>query len=159
MAIATSKFRTRLFAGIALFTTNGMVIAADATAVDISAASIKKLQAAIDEAKSSAPNVQVISIHAKQSDGKTTKIASTKAAGIGSPSDPEDIEAIANNKVVVIEDKDLVDVTVPMSIGGGKPLAVAGIKIVPSSGTSTAAVQKQAEEIAKKLQSVLVASP
>lgn len=158
MGNATSMLRTSLFAGMVLLTANELAFAADAAGVDTSAAAIKKLQSAIDEAKNSTPNVQVISVHAKQADGKTTKIASTKAAGIGSPSDPEDIEAIANNKVVVIEDKDLVDVTVPMSVGG-RPMAVAGIKIVPSGGASTAAIQKQAEEIAKKIQTVLVAAP
>ncbi|WAM22704.1 MAG: HAMP domain-containing protein (plasmid) [Candidatus Methanoperedens sp.] len=93
-------------------------------------------QGLIDRAIESDMGIEEFSIHAKAPDGKSQsgywRLASNDRAIVETQSDPEDLQAIIENKYNVIQTMEngvrIIDVTYPLHDGSGKPIATAGIK-------------------------------
>jgi two-component sensor histidine kinase len=95
-------------------------------------------QVEIDDIVKKLPHISRFSIHAAAPRGKSPSgywhLASSAPERIGRPSDPEDIEAINNDKHVVLFEADAernrhIDVTYPIHNLEGKAIAAAGITI------------------------------
>ncbi len=124
--------------------------------VDTSKPQVEKIQHFIDQLMQENKNIAEINIHATGNDGDTKVIASTTSSRIGSQSDPEDIDAIIDNKVVLITEGDVLDVTIPMTNKKGLPAAVAGIRLHMKNGLNKSGAKAKALDIAKKINAILV---
>lgn len=127
--------------------------AAELGVMDLSKEKVGEVQQLIQKEKERA-GVDEISVYATDKDGNTTRIASTNPGIVGKPADPEDIDAIIDDKVVVITEGKILDATVPLHNAKGEPAAVAGIKLEIGSRDKDA-VRKEAEETAKKIGAIL----
>jgi len=89
-------------------------------------------------------------------DGNTTKIASTTPGEAGLSAEPEDIDAIMDNKIVAITEGDSLDVTVPMANKKGIPAALTGSNISLKNGMTKEKATAKVKELAKKIERILV---
>jgi len=110
----------------------------------------------IDKVQKEDASVEEITILATNEDGDTTKIASTTASEVGKPCDPEDIDAIIDNKVVSIVEGDSIDVTVPIPNAAGLPAAIAGVTISMKNGMDKTKAEAKAVEIGAKVDKILI---
>lgn len=124
--------------------------------VDTSKPQVEKIQNFIEKLMQEDKSIDEISIHATGLDGNTKRIACTTTSKIGTRSDPEDIDAIIENKVILISLGDILDVTVPMTNEEGIPAAVAGIHLYLKDGLDNEGAKKHALDIAKKISKVLM---
>jgi len=109
-------------------------------------------QAAVDRVASRHDDLVRLTLHAVPADGKEcTQVASTMAKRRGKPSDPEDLQAMKDGKVTVLDEKGNVDVTVPILMKSGKPTAVAGVTLKSGEGADRDALVKKAKAIAEEL--------
>lgn len=91
----------------------------------------KRMQGVVDRnLKYQGEFIKEIRVHAPDKTSKNGYRAIAGNAEVGVESDPEDIEAIKNDKVVILRDKadgeDVIDVTIPLHVEG-KSVATAGI--------------------------------
>lgn len=133
----------------------GAAYAADMGTIDLSKEKVAEIQQFIEGEKKSAA-FNEIAVYATDKDGNTTRIASTDKSAVGKPADPEDIDAIINDKVVSIPEGKTLDVTVPLHNDKGLPAAVAGIKLATTDSLDKNAAQKKAEEVAKKIGAIMI---
>ena len=124
--------------------------------LDTSKPHVEKIQHFLDQLIQEDKDIAGINIHATGNDGDTTVIASTTSSKIGTPSDPEDIDAIIENKIILISEGDILDVTVPMANKKGLPAAVAGIRFFLKNGLNKAGAKAKAIDLAKKIDAILV---
>lgn len=123
--------------------------------LDTSAPQIERIQTFIEKLMKEDQSIKEINVHATGSDGDTKLIASTTPGKAGKTSDPEDIDAIIENKIVVITEGDVLDITVPMANEKGMPSAVAGIRIL-SAGKNSESVKSKAADLAKQIDAILI---
>jgi len=152
----SSVFSKLALVFIAMFFLAVTVQADEMGTVDTSKAHVAKIQKFIENLKSEDSTIEEINVHATGNDGETMRIASTTPGRAGTPSDPEDIDAIIENKVIVIPEGGSLDVTVPMANKAGMPAAVAGITIALKDGLDKAGATSKAVELAKKIDMILV---
>lgn len=145
-------------AGLMLWMAGSAAFAAEMGTVDTSKESIAKIQNFVDNLKKSTPVIEEIAVYATLADGNTMRIVSTTPNMAGKPADPEDIDAIIENQVIVIEESGVVDVTVPMANAKGQPAAVAGIKIALKDGMTKDSAKEKAVTVAKEIDEMLVSS-
>jgi hypothetical protein len=106
----------------------------------------------VDDVAGRYPDVVRLTLHAVPANGtQCLQLASTVPARRGLPSDPEDLTALSSGKIVVLEEPEAVDVTVPILADGGSPTAVAGVTLRARTGSDRAALQKRAQAIADDL--------
>jgi len=89
-------------------------------------------------------------------DGNTMKIASTTPGEAGLEAEPEDIDAIMDNKVVAITEGDSLDVTVPIANKEGISAALTGSNISLKNGMTKEMAQTKVKEMAKKIERILL---
>jgi len=71
-------------------------------------------------------------------------VASTLAAKLGKPSDPEDIQAMATGQEVVLDEAGAIDVTIPIRPVGGKHTAAVGVTLDGAMGRAAAVAKARA---------------
>lgn len=111
-------------------------------------------QAVVVQVAKANPAVTRLTVHCKQADGSAIACASTSADKKGKASDKEDVDAMANGTAVVLEEKNGLDVTVPMMKKDGKFAAACGVTFA-DKGMDRAAAVAQAEAIAKAIEAGL----
>jgi hypothetical protein len=139
--------------GVAWISNAATAFAAELGVMDLSKEKVAEVQQFIQKEKERG-GVDEISVYATDKEGNTTRIASTNLSIVGKPADPEDIDAIIDDKVVTISEGKILDVTVPIHNAKGEPAAVAGVKL-EIGGRDKEAVGKEAEEVAKKIGVIL----
>jgi hypothetical protein len=82
-----------------------------------------------------------------------TQLASTLPERRGTPSDPEDLQALRTGKEIVLDEPGAMDVTVPILVQDGAPTAVAGVTLRTDGGASRDVVVSRARRIAEELES------
>lgn len=144
--------------GLLLWFGMGLAFAAqEMGTVNTSKESVAKIQAYIESMKNKTPSIEEIAIYATLADGNTMRIACTELNKVGHPADPEDIDAIIENKVVIIEEGEVLDVTIPMVNTEGLPAAVAGIKVALGKNMTKDSAKEQALAMAKEIDVMLTA--
>jgi len=123
--------------------------------INVSKAKTAEVAKAIVALKGADSAIKEITVLVTGMDGNTMKIASTTAGEAGKDADPEDIDAILDNKVVAIVDGGSVDVTVPIANKDGLPAAIAGTTVSLENGLTKDKAQAKAEGIAKKIGAIL----
>jgi len=123
--------------------------------LDVSKARVAEVAKYIETLKSSDADIKEITVLVTGMDGNTTKIASTTPGEAGKDADPEDIDAILENKVVPLVDGGSVDVTVPISNKEGLPAAIAGVTVSLENGLNLEQAQAKAVALAKKIGALL----
>jgi hypothetical protein len=83
--------------------------------------------------------------------GGATACASTAAARIGKPSDPEDLRAMQSGETVVLDEPGALDVTIPIRAEGGKFRTACGVTLETGRMTREELVAK-ATTIAKAVE-------
>jgi hypothetical protein len=124
--------------------------------MNLSKAKIAKVATYIAKTQKSEKSVEEITILATDKDGNVSKIASTTASEVGKAADPEDIDAIIDNKVVSIVEGDSIDVTVPIANAGGMPAAIAGVTLSLKDGMSKKDAEAKAVAIGQKVDAILI---
>ena len=98
------------------------------------------------------PEVSRLSVHTTPPGGKgPVAVASTAAEKLGTPSDVEDVNAMAKGTTVVLETAGEVDVTVPICMKDNKYTAAAGVTFKTKKGAD----KKQLEELATAIAKVV----
>jgi len=95
---------------------------------------INQIQEMFDTVSKKLPHIKRITLHAKNDEtNKYTHIASSVTDIIGTPSHPEDIEAIQNNKSTILyestKNENFIDITHPIIDKDGVPIAALGVAI------------------------------
>lgn len=111
-----------------------------------------KIQAYLLEVAKATTDIYEISLHAMLDSGDTVRIACTNLEKLGSPSDPEDVEAIIANQVIFIHEGEVFDVTVPLLNKQGLSIAVSGIKVEHKGKISQLEARQVAIRLAKKIE-------
>jgi hypothetical protein len=116
-------------------------------------------QKALDGVAAQHANVKRLTLHAVPA-GKTEcmQIASTMAARRGKPSDPEDLKAMKTGELIVLDEPEAVDVTVPILMTDGKPTAIAGVTVAMKEGDDRDALVKEAQAVAAELEKAVQAA-
>jgi hypothetical protein len=113
-------------------------------------------QSAVEATAKMHPDVVRLTVHmVPAAGGASTAIASTAADKVGKPSDKEDLEAMASGKPVVMDEKDAVDVTVPVMQKDGKWTAAIGVTLKAAAGADKEALKKKATEIATAVEKAI----
>lgn len=128
--------------------------ACQSTKMDGCCASCTKAQAVVDSVASQNADCTRLTVHCLQADGGAKCCASTAAARVGKPSDPEDLQALNDGKVVVLDEAGAIDVTVPMLAKDGKHQVACGVTLRAAGMTRDQAVAK-AHTIAKAVETGL----
>ncbi|MBL9079655.1 MAG: hypothetical protein JNL08_19280 [Planctomycetes bacterium] len=89
-----------------------------------------KAQAAVTGVAQSNPDCVRLTLHCGMGEGMHC-CASTDTARIGTPSHPEDLQAVQTGEIVVLEENGGFDVTVPINNKDGKPTAACGVTVKP----------------------------
>ena len=117
------------------------------------------VQKVLDGVASQHANLKRLTLHAIPANGSgCTQIASTVSARRGKPSDPEDLEALSTGKETVLDEPDAIDVTVPILVTDGKPMAVAGVTLAMGEGADRDALVGEARAIAQELEKAVQAA-
>lgn len=107
-------------------------------------------QAVVESVAAQHPEVTRLTVHTvPPSGGACCAVASTVAAKLGKPSDPEDLKAMQTGETQVLAEGDAHDVTVPIQQKDGKYTAAAGVTL--KAANKDEAVQK-ATAIAKAVE-------
>lgn len=109
-------------------------------------------QKLLDKLASKYPDVVRLTIHAVPSGEEGSRIiACNIKQKIGATSDPEDLEVLTTNKIVVLREGDNLDVTAPIRGKAGKPVAATGITLRFKRGETENEVIEKAKSIAQEL--------
>lgn len=112
----------------------------------------KDAQALVEKITAKYPQIVRLTIHAIPSgESKSRIIACNISEKIGKLSDPEDLEAMAQNKSIVLREGDNLDVTAPICNREGAPMAATGITLRFQEGESEKELTEKALSIAKEL--------
>ena len=113
-------------------------------------------QALIERIVSSHPDLVRLTIHAVPAGEKRNRIiACNIKEKIGMPSDPEDLEAMRDNRMVILKDGTNLDVTLPILDRSGRPIAAAGVTLPVRKGESKGEVIERARSIVRLLSSAI----
>jgi hypothetical protein len=117
---------------------------------------ISVAQALVDRLVLEHPHLVRLTIHAVPT-GETQSriIACNLRHKIGLPSDPEDLEAIKENKTTVLREGGNLDVTAPIRDKAGLAIAATGITLKIENNVSADAVKMEAREIAAKMNKII----
>lgn len=116
-------------------------------------------QGVLDGIAANHPNLQRLTLHAVPADkSDSVQIASTVAERRGTPSDPEDLEALSTGKEVILDEPGALDVTVPILMTDGKPTAVVGVTLKMKEGADRDALVKEAHAIAEEFAKAIQAA-
>jgi intracellular sulfur oxidation DsrE/DsrF family protein len=112
-------------------------------------------QAVVEGVKKENAECVRLSVHCQPSNAKASiNCASTAPEKVGKPSDAEDLKAMQTGEAVVLEEKDSLDVTVPILAKDGKHTAACGVTLKSSGATRDQLVEK-AKAIAAKVEAGL----
>ena len=102
------------------------------------------------------PDCVRLTLHCRhEAGGDATVCASTDAARVGTPSDPEDLRAMDTGETVVLDEGENLDVTVPLTNGAaGACTTVCGVTLRPGDRTREQTVA-QAKAIAAAVEKQL----
>lgn len=98
------------------------------------------------------PQLHRLSVH--QALPGTTEpivVASTWAEKLGKPADPEDLDAMRRGNVVVLENHNELDVTVPIQARGARHAAAVGVTFKTDQGADKQTMIELAKAIAKTI--------
>jgi hypothetical protein len=113
-----------------------------------------KAQTVVDTVAARHADLVRLTLHAVPSGrAECTQLASTIPERAGRPSDPEDLTALETGTLVVLEEPDALDVTVPILMVDGKPSAVAGVTLRVAADSDRAVLVGRAKAIAEELAS------
>ncbi len=119
-------------------------------------AQVRNIQALIDRTVTDYPYIIRLTIHAVPEGEKESRIiACNLREKIGRLSDPEDIEAMQKNCVIVLEEGANIDVTAPVVDEAGRPIAATGITVSVAQGESKQKAVEKALFIARLLNSAI----
>lgn len=108
------------------------------------------LQTVVENLAAQNPDIVRLTVHrVPDGHGKMYAVASTSAEKLGRPSDPEDHEAIAEGRSIVLDEGPAIDVSVPILEQDGAFTAVAGVTLQASD---RAAAVTKAEIIARSIE-------
>jgi hypothetical protein len=96
------------------------------------------------------PDCTRLTLHCMGTDGATA-CASTSAAKLGKPSDPEDLQAMQSGQTVVLEEAGALDVTIPIRAEDGKYMSACGVTLKTGSMAREQLIAK-ATTIAKEVE-------
>ena len=110
----------------------------------------KEAQTVVESVQKQNPDCSRLTVHC--ADGGSAKVcASTDAARIGKPSDPEDLQAMQTGKPVVLDEAGALDVTVPIRQKDGKFQSACGVTL-KSAGMTRDQLVAKANTIAKAVE-------
>lgn len=113
-----------------------------------------KAQTVVDTVAARHADLVRLTLHAVPSgSSECTQLASTVPGRVGKPSDPEDLTALETGTLVVLEEPDALDVTVPILLVDGRPTAVAGVTLRVEAHSDRAVLVGRAKAIAEELAS------
>lgn len=111
-------------------------------------------QNAVEHVAAAHPEVVRLTVHAvPPAGGEMCVIASSLAAKLGKPSDPEDHRAVASGETVVLDEPGAVDYTVPVRLREGRYTAAVGVTM--KSGGEPAAQMAAAKAIAAEVAAMM----
>lgn len=117
-------------------------------------ARFEEAQALIEKIAAKYPQIVRLTIHAVPlGESKSRIIACNINEKIGKLSDPEDLEAMNNNKTIVLREGDNLDVTAPICNKSGVPIAATGITLRFDKGEKEDTLRERAKSIAGELTS------
>lgn len=140
-----------LVASLALF---AALFAAACQSTPSCCASCSKVQSVVESVAQQNPDCTRLSVHCASAGGAAKFCASTDAARIGKPSDPEDLKAMQTGQPVVLDEAGAVDVTVPIQAKDGKFHAACGVTLKGAGMTKEQALAR-ATTIAKAVEAGL----
>ena len=106
----------------------------------------------MDRVVSKHPDLVRLTIHAAPTGEEGSRIiACNIKEKIGTPSDPEDLEVLKTNKIVVLKEGDNLDVTAPIPDKTGNIIAATGITLRFRKGKTENQVIEEAKSIAREL--------
>ncbi|MCK4390428.1 MAG: hypothetical protein KAV83_09360 [Desulfobacterales bacterium] len=112
----------------------------------------KEAQELVDNMVSKHPDLLRLTIHAVPTGKEGSRIiACNIREKIGAPSDPEDLEVLKTNKIVVLREGDNLDVTAPIRDKAGKPIAASGITLRFRKGETENKLIEKAKSIANEV--------
>jgi hypothetical protein len=115
-------------------------------------------QAIVESIAKQHPDCTRLTVHAvPPSGGAACAVASTSAAKIGTPSDPEDLDSMRSGKTLVLDEPGAIDVTVPLLQKDGKWTATCGVTLRAAAGADRAQLVASATQIAKAVEAAMVA--
>lgn len=110
-------------------------------------------QAVVEAVAKAHPACTRLSMHCTPAGGSgPVACASTSAAKVGKPSDPEDVKAMQSGADVVLDAADSLDVTVPICQKDGKFTAACGVTLKKSAAMSQQQLIDEAHAIAKAVE-------
>lgn len=130
-----------------------LTLAAGCASTSGKCADCDKAQSVVASVAAANPEVTRLTLHCGMGDGMHT-CASTDGARVGKPSDPEDVQAVTTDQVVVLDEAGALDVTVPISHKDGKPMAACGVTLKNGGMSRDQAVAK-AKQIAMAVETGL----
>jgi len=102
------------------------------------------------------PDLVRLTIHAVPTgQTKSRIIACNIPAKLGQPSDPEDLEAMKTNRIIVLREGDNLDVTAPILDQAARPVAATGITLALAGNTTEQALIQKAGAIARQLSAAI----
>jgi len=117
----------------------------------------KETQALVEKMVAKYPEIVRLTIHAVPTGEKRSRIiACNIKEKLGEPSDPEDLEVMKTNKIIVLKEDDNLDVTAPICDKAGKPIAATGITLRLKKGESGDKGIEKAKSIAKELNTAIL---
>jgi len=116
------------------------------------------IQAIVEAVAKDHPEVVRLTVHmVPPGGGVSCVVASTLAEKLGKVSDPEDLEAMATGKVVVLEEVGAVDVTVPVMKKGARWESSVGVTLKPNAQLGRAQYVELAKAIARVVEDRMAA--
>ena len=110
-----------------------------------------KAQSVVESVAKQNPDVTRLTVHCAMGGQELKVCASTAASKRGSASDPEDKKAVETNQTVVLDEAGALDVTVPIHVKNGKPMAACGVTL-KNVGMTRAQMEEKAKTIAKAVE-------
>ena len=115
-------------------------------------------QAIVDAVAKDHPELLRLTVHGKpEGCDQYCAIASTLPEKVCKPSDPEDLQAMANGKVVVLQEAGGADVTVPVMKKGARWESAVGVTFKPNAELGNEQFVALATAIAKVVEDRMVA--
>jgi hemoglobin/transferrin/lactoferrin receptor protein len=111
-----------------------------------------KAQKIVDDLLVKYSDLVRLTIHAVPLGEKDSRIIACNIdEKIGAPSDPEDLEVMKTNKIIVLKEGDKLDVTAPVRDKAGRAVAATGITLPLRKGETEEEVAEKAQSIAQEL--------
>lgn len=100
------------------------------------ASAYSEAQRIVEHVVSQHPDIVRLTIHAvPRGESRSRIVASNVAAKLGAWSDPEDLQAMATNKTLAIEEGENLDFTAPVVDLSGKAIAAVGVTVKGTNKT------------------------